>query len=292
MITGQSDNAYLSLGMLFAVMPLFLFTTWRGIADYGILAATFMTVIKVVDTVNKVYADQVIGLGGVFGVLVRYRYLEGVVVYSGFWRGFSVFGNGDGTDESREQTGTMDLAWLVCSLILGCLAVAFVFYDANLGGHAERYSALSQYLVFDDDWGTNRGYCWRIGWQSYRELPFLHQLFGFGPDTYGILTWDFRQDALDRYGVFYESAHNEYFQYLVTMGPLALASYLAFLGGACVRMCRKWKECAWILAPVLAVLCYGAQAVVNINLPIATPIMWAMLAIGLTLTREKAEQAE
>ena len=115
---------------------------------------------------------------------------------------------------------------------------------------------------------------------------------GFGPDTYGILTWDFRQDALDRYGVFYESAHNEYFQYLVTMGPLALASYLAFLGGACVRMCRKWKECAWILAPVLAVLCYGAQAVVNINLPIATPIMWAMLAIGLTLTREKAEQAE
>ena len=43
LITGQSDNAYLSLGMLFAVMPLFLFTTWRGIADYGILAATFMT---------------------------------------------------------------------------------------------------------------------------------------------------------------------------------------------------------------------------------------------------------
>ena len=75
--------------------------------------------------------------------------------------------------------------------------MAFVLYDANLGGHAELYSALSQYLVFDDDWGTNRGYCWRIGWQSYRELPFLHQLFGFGPDTYGILTWDFRQDALD-----------------------------------------------------------------------------------------------
>lgn len=25
--------------------------------------------------------------------------------------------------------------------------MAFVLYDANLGGHAERYSALSQYLV-------------------------------------------------------------------------------------------------------------------------------------------------
>ena len=99
-----------------------------------------------------------------------------------------------------------------------------------------------QYLVFDDDWGTNRGYCWRIGWQSYRELPFLHQLFGFGPDTYGILTWDFRQDALDRYGVFYESAHNEYLQYLVTMGPLALASYLAFLGGAACGCAKNGKS--------------------------------------------------
>ncbi len=116
-------------------------------------------------------------------------------------------------------------------------------------------------------------------------------MFGFGPDTYGILTWDFRQDALDRYGVFYESAHNEYFQYLVTMGPLALVSYLAFLGGTCVQMCKNGKS-APDPAPVLAVLCYGAQAVVNINLPIATPIMWAMLAIGLALTREKAEQAE
>ena len=45
LITGQSDNAYLSLGRLFAVMPLCLFTTRRGIADYGILAATFMSVI-------------------------------------------------------------------------------------------------------------------------------------------------------------------------------------------------------------------------------------------------------
>ena len=293
LITGQSDNAYLSLGMLFAVMPLFLFTTWRGIADYGILAATFMTVIKAVDTVNKVYADQVIGLGGVFGVLVRYRYLEGIVVLFWILAGIlCVWKRKMEQTNPESKPGRWIWRGWCAVLILGCLAVAFVFYDANLGGHAERYSALSQYLVFDDDWGTNRGYCWRICWQSYRELPFLHQLFGFGPDTYGILTWDFRQDALDRYGVFYESAHNEYFQYLVTMGPLALVSYLAFLGGTCVQMCKKWKECAWILAPVLAVLCYGAQAVVNINLPIATPIMWAMLAIGLTLTREKAEQAE
>lgn len=81
------------------------------------------------------------------------------------------------------------------------------------------------------------------------------------------------------------------FSTLLQWDRLRLYLILRFWAAPACR-CAKWKECAWILAPVLAVLCYGAQAVVNINLPIATPIMWAMLAIGLALTREKAEQAE
>ena len=36
-----------------------------------------------------------------------------------------------------------------------------------------------------------------------------------------------------------------------------------------------------MMATLFAVLCYGAQALVNINLPIATPVMWTILMIGL-----------
>lgn len=286
LVTGQSDNAYLSLGILFAVIPLFLFTTWKGIADYGILMATFITVIKIVDVVNQVYADRVVGFDGLFGFLANYRYLEGIV--AAFWllAGVLYFiSRKKEKMESAQSLGRKVVYGWCAILAIAFVGIVFVLYDANIGGHAERYSALSQYLVFNDDWGTLRGYCWRIGWESYRKQSFLHQLFGFGPDTYGILTWDFREDALSKYGMFYESAHNEYFQYLVTIGPFALASYLAFLGGACVRMCKAWKRHTWILAPLLAVLCYGAQATVNINLPIATPIMWALLAVGLSLAK-------
>lgn len=285
LVTGQSDNAYLSLGMLFVLLPLFVFVSWHGIADYAILVATFMTVIKIVDIINKVYADQVVGLGGVFGFLVRYRYLEGIVVI--LW-GLAVALYAWSCKQERK--GNVDrLRWgrrIWCILLaMAVLMVLFILFDANVAGHADRYEALAQYLVFNDDWGTRRGYCWRIGWQSYRSQSFIHQMFGVGPDTYGILTWDFRKESLEKYGVVYESAHNEYFQYLVTIGPFALASYLAFLGGACVRMCKAWKRHPWILAPLLAVLCYGAQATVNINLPIATPIMWALLAVGLALAK-------
>lgn len=291
LITGQSDNAYLSLGMLFAVMPLFLFTSWRGISDYSILVATFMTVIKIIDTINKVYADQVIGLGGLFGFLVKYKYLEVLVAL--FWIVAIVLyiikrkmeKTRPVADVQKEPTHQIWRGWCIF-LIIAFIVLLVVLVDANLLGHSEQYSDLSQYLVFDDSWGTNRGYCWRIGWQSYRAQSFIHQLFGFGADTYGILTWGYRQEALDTYGVFYESAHNEYLQYLVTMGPFALAAYVAFLVGGCIRMCRSWKKRSLMLAPLLAVLCYGAQALVNINLPIATPIMWMMLAMGLAIARE------
>lgn len=291
MITGQSDNAYLSLAMLFAVMPLFLFTSWHGIADYGILAATFMTVIKIVDTVNKIYEDQVIGLGGLFEFMVQYKYLEILVAL--FWLLAIVLfvikrkmeKNTAGTGAKTNSTRFIWRGWCIF-LIIAFVALLAVLIDANLLGHSERYSALSQYLVFNDNWGTNRGYCWRIAWQSYRAQSLVHQIFGFGADTFGILTWDYRQEALDTYGVFYESAHNEYLQYLVTMGPFALISYLVFLVSGCVKMCRILIKKSWILAPLMAVLCYGAQALVNINLPIATPVMWAMAAIGLAMTRE------
>ena len=250
-----------------------------------------MTVIKIVDTVNKIYEDQVIGLGGLFEFMVQYKYLEILVAL--FWLLAIVLfvikrkmeKNTAGTGAKTNSTRFIWRGWCIF-LIIAFVALLAVLIDANLLGHSERYSALSQYLVFNDNWGTNRGYCWRIAWQSYRAQSLVHQIFGFGADTFGILTWDYRQEALDTYGVFYESAHNEYLQYLVTMGPFALISYLVFLVSNCVKMCRIWIKKSWILAPLMAVLCYGAQALVNINLPIATPIMWAMLAMGLAMTRE------
>ena len=56
-----------------------------------------------------------------------------------------------------------------CSIILVCAAVVFVFYDANVAGHADKYGAVSSYVVFNDAWGTERGYVWKRAWRSIQE---------------------------------------------------------------------------------------------------------------------------
>ncbi len=290
-ITGQSDNAYLALGVLFGGLPFILFADARWTARYGVLVASFLTVIKVIADVNEKMAGKVIGLSGIFSFLAKYERLEVIVI--AFWGVAAVLYIGRCiwiASRGDAHIGKwLRLMWLFLVAVVAAVLI-YIVYDANFGDQQEKYQALSRYLIFNDNWGTNRGYCWRIGWESYKKLPPIHKLFGFGADTYGILTWDFRQEAIGLHGVFYESAHNEYLQYLVTIGPFALIFYVLFLGGACWRMLKGMRAKPWVLGPCMAVLCYGAQAAVNINLPIATPVMWCLLAVGLSMERMAAAE--
>ena len=65
-------------------------------------------------------------------------------------------------------------------------------------------------------------------------------------------------------------------------GPLGLAAYLGLLISSAVWMVRRGAGNPYVIAALFAMLCYGAQAVVNINLPIVTPVMWTLMMVGLS----------
>ena len=175
-----------------------------------------------------------------------------------------------------------------------CLAVLFVLYDANLGGHADKYGALSSYVVFNDEWGTQRGYVWKRAMEIYtKKLNLLQKIFGYGPDTFAlIMQYYYPGEMQNGRMVIFDSAHNEYLHYLVTTGFVGMASYLVFMVSSIVAMAKKIKEQPIVAAVMMAVLAYAIQAVVNINLPIAMPIILQLLAMGVgrKKTADKAEE--
>ena len=71
-----------------------------------------------------------------------------------------------------------------------------------------------------------------------------------------------------------------------------MASYLVFMVSSIVAMAKKIKEQPIVAAVMMAVLAYAIQAVVNINLPIAMPIILQLLAMGVgrKKTADKAEE--
>lgn len=284
-IMGCSDNAYLALGALFGFLPLLLFKSRTGMRRYLLVAATFFTTIQVIDFINAKYAAQVIGLDSLFKVLVNFSGLLYVVI--ALWlltAGLYYF---DKKKTNSNELGTLPTKIWIGVLVAAAAAICFLLYDANAGGNAERYGSLGSYLVFNDSWGTNRGYIWKEAIRLYGDFPLMHKLFGYGPDTFGILTVrEIQIEMLNATGQIFDSAHNEYLQYLITIGPIGLAAYIIFLVSAGRRMVKNAAKNPYVIGCFFAMLCYGVQAVVNLNLPIATPVMWVLISAGMAGIRE------
>lgn len=127
--------------------------------------------------------------------------------------------------------------------------------------------------------------------ENYKQFTPFQKLFGYGPDTFGIITVNNNYDEMiNVYKVIFDSAHNEYIQYLITIGITGLTAYIVLLIATFTRMIRKTLNNPYSIAVLFALLCYNAQALVNINLPIAAPIMWFLMMTGLAICGHDTEK--
>lgn len=289
LITGISDNAYLALGALIGLLPLFLFSSFKKLKRYFVIVAILFTEFQVISMVRQKRPVQEAEINGVLNIIAQFDKLLYVVLLCwGICALLYVIDYMRFGKEDKKLGPWLQLAWGVCILI--CLSgIGFMLYDANIGGNAEKYGGLKDYLVLNDDWGSHRGYIWRIGMENYMEFSPMKKLFGYGPDTFGIITVNNNYDEMtELYGEIFDSAHNEYLQYLITIGIAGLASYLVFLVSSCLRMAKNIVKTPAVAATLFAVVCYAAQALVNINLPIATPVMWTLVMVGLAGCNKKS----
>ena len=155
---------------------------------------------------------------------------------------------------------------------------------------------LDRTLRFSDSWGTHRGFMWNKAMEEFGKLSFIKKLFGTGPETFYYIFSPHFAELYDRFGDgSTDAAHNEYINYLLNIGIVGLAAYLTFAGSALVRAFKAARRYPLTLVFASAVVAYMAQAVVNIALPIATPLFFLFLALceagARTASREKEEAA-
>ncbi|MEY8339084.1 O-antigen ligase family protein [Lachnospiraceae bacterium 62-35] len=295
-ITGQSDNIYLTLAVVFGFLPFYAFGTKKGIRRYVLLLAALFTVIRVLGFVDMAMKGpdrgQVIGLGGPARML---GYFSGTTaIAAALW----LMAAGIYWWERKKSQTCHVGKWprrLWGGFVISVIAVILgVLYDANVAGNSARYGALSNYVIFNDSWGTDRGFAWRFAMELYDRFPLMHKLFGYGPDTFGILTTRYTGSTAakmyEELGVIYDSVHNAYLQYLVTIGSIGLTVYMLFLTSAITWMVRTARKSPAVMACVFAVACYCGQAVVNIDLPAVTPAFWTILAVGAAAVRAETEK--
>lgn len=292
LIMGCSDNAYLSLAALFGLSPLYLFKTKTGTNRYLITVATFFTVILAINSINTAFADVVFGIDSAFVIIAQMSILPIITVV--LWAiaiGVTLYFKKSNT--SNEMSKWLSFAWIgVIVFVIG--AVAFAFYDATVLGNSARYGALAPYVTFNESWGTDRGYVWARSIQIWSEfLTPIQKLVGYGADTFGLLMmYYFEPRMTDAGPMIYDSAHNEYLHYLVTIGVAGMVSYISFMVSSVMIMWKRVKGHPEVAAVMFAIVAYAVQALININLPVAMPIVLQLLAMGLSKAPKTVEDME
>lgn len=170
----------------------------------------------------------------------------------------------------RRLARALRIVWALAGVAALCL-VLYIFYDANTGGHPERYAEYTKLLVFNDAWGSSRGFIWKLAMKYYKGFSLFKKLFGSGPETFAIyvIRYDLK-GIVDVRNIFYDSIHNEWFQHLFECGIMGCIGFYGFAASAVIKGLKAGR---FTTALSFAVMAYLVQSFVNISVPIVLPFV-------------------
>lgn len=298
---GTSDNGYLTLAAFFGLVPFVAFRTMEGVRRFLLTIFTYLLGIKIIQLINISYAGKVLGISGLYDFISDFKYLDLVIVALAIVVIIMYVLEYKKKEKRRDNEALLRSLRYIWLAILVIVFAAIVFMGMKINSDVtaakEKYGALADYFVFNDSWGTFRGYIWRAAVEEYMKFPLLHKIFGSGPDTFGLYIGLLRNEEMTSVtGQFFDATHNEYIQFLFTLGPIATIAYIFALILPSVEALRTRlfylrdnTMLPYLYACAIAVICYATQAVVNLNLPVVTPFLWIFLSIMVAILRDKGE---
>ncbi len=298
---GTSDNGYLTLAAFFGLMPFVAFRSMEGVRRFVLTIFTYLLGIRIIKLINTVYSDKVLGISGLYDFISDFKYLDLVIVLlliAVIAMYFIAYKNKKNAKDNEALLKTLRYIWLgiIVIVFLGLIFLG-VKINSNVAEATAKYGSLANYFIFNDSWGTFRGYIWRAAIEEYMKFPLLHKIVGSGPDTFGIYISLLRNEEMQSVtGQIFDATHNEYIQFLFTLGPIATVAYILGLIIPSVKALRTKvadlrdsSSLPYLYASAIAVICYATQAVVNLNLPVVTPLLWIFFGLTVALLRDKGD---
>lgn len=300
-VFGLSDNIIIAIGIFFVVSPYLFVKEKKNLVRWFYLATSTFFSINLLH-----YMDILIprhnGFPSTlrdFSEMVYFRYIFFIFLIVSLILTFLLRAkkikdaNGNITITNSKLPKGVIIAWsIILVLVIGI--VIYIFYDVNIGHQFDNIwnqVPFKSQLEINDDWGTHRGHNWRIAVETFQKFDPFKKLFGFGPDTYLVVSErGYFQEMQQRYGEVYDSAHNEYFNYLICEGVLGLIAYLGmFISGVAFAL-KSMKKEKVLGACALCTIVYMSQAVVNIAIPITTPVFFTVMYIGVAYYLENRKE--
>ncbi|SEQ40120.1 O-Antigen ligase [Lachnospiraceae bacterium NE2001] len=272
-IPAKSDNVYLGVGVAFIV--LFYIAVWyKRFTEYvfsvllmgiGLLIMAFLNSAlkgsqKHINGIAEIVENpKIMGLF-VFAIIVV---LIVVLVFR--------------TVSYEQYKNIQGKPLLICITIIGVLASIVVIVLGVRSGN--------ELFVFNDDWGTYRGYIWRRSFDVFKNGSSMQKLFGHGNETIALNMQQYYDEMVSITGKKYDNSHCEFLQYLVTTGIFGVITYYGMAAASFIYIGKRMKCDAIAIACLAGAIGYLTQALVNLNQPITTPYYFVILAAGIGYIR-------
>lgn len=289
-IYGISDNTILGFFGFYLFLPFFVFTNRRGFLRYLILIDVFFVSLFLfwvgLQLPHNWYGSFFIDLlkhksfAFIF-IPVTIIVVITAIILNKIKPNYGTEINNNLKPMDSILSNKIKIAYLVV-VIIGFITVIYILLDVNVfKQHTDIWYQIPSYgqLIFNDNWGTHRGHNWRIAFTNFSQnFSWFQRLFGYGPDTYLVVSErTFYEEMVTRYGEVYDSAHNEYINYLICEGVIGLVCYLGIFISGLKTGIKNLSKNPYLLAPIMAVIAYMVQAIVNIAIPITTPIFFTLM---------------
>lgn len=151
------------------------------------------------------------------------------------------------------------------------------------------------FLLFDNEWGSHRGFIWRIAIATFAELPPLQQVFGAGSEGFYPASVAYFSEEL--YAQFQGKSaviepHNEWLGALVNSGIIGAAAYIGIFITAIKRYTAKITTHP-ILLPITATTAgYIAHNIFTYQTVTATPALFIFIATAEAIIRRNENGSE
>lgn len=124
------------------------------------------------------------------------------------------------------------------------------------------------------DWGSGRKYLWGYSMELFWDFPLKEKLIGVGPELLG----RYYEDCYDYFGMTVLAAHSEFLQYLLTLGIVGAAAWLAVCVSVVYMFVRYLSRERMTFAYFLSLAAYFAQASICSPNPLNAAVCCVMLA--------------
>lgn len=152
---------------------------------------------------------------------------------------------------------------------------------------------IDKYFKFSHSWGSYRGSAWICLLSIFPMLNLFQIFFGTGPDTIQFIFYRYYSSEIQSGQILnFDSAHNEYLHYLITIGLFGCLMYIILVSCVIYYGFKMAKTSRYSLACVLSVLAYVVQGIFNISMISTTPIFFTILVLIIAQYRNSFKKSD